>query len=260
MSSETEVCNLALSHLGARSTIASLVEDSNEARSCNLVYATVRDIVLGMAFWNFARKTATLSLIKSAPGTPSNPGATGSVWTTDWPAPPWLYEYAYPSDCIQVRFICPQMNTGVDGIPIFGPGVVTSLPTFIGTAVRFAPATDEVGTPPAQANVILTNQYQAIGVYTTRITNTNLFSAQFIDALAAAIAGRICMALTGDKGLMEGMYELANAFVIQARATDGNEGLTIQDTMADWITARGGFGQPDAGSFFVAPYNPLFIV
>jgi len=260
MTSEVNICNQALTDIGTRSTIASLTEDSQEAQACSLVYSTVRDQVLGMAFWNFARKTATLSELKSAPGTPTNPTASGNVWSSDWPAPPWLYEYAYPSDCIQMRFICPQFNTGVDGVPIFGPSVMTSLPAFIGTAVRFAVATDEVGSPAAQTNVILTNQYQAIGVYTVRITNTNLFSSQFVTALSAALAAKLAMSLAGDRQLAKGLYELANSTVLQARASDGIEGLTIQDTTPDWILSRGGFGSPDYGSYFMAPYNPLFVV
>lgn len=257
MSSEVDVCNLALANIGTRSTIAALTEDSNEARACNLWYATTRDEVTGMAFWNFARKTVNLSLIKSAPGTPTNPSATGTAWTPDWPAPPWLYEYAYPSDCIQMRFLSPQITTGVDGVPIFGPNVITSPPNWGGAAVRWLAATDEVGTPAAQTNVVLTNQYQAIGVYTVRTTNTNLFSAQFVTALAAALGAKIAMQLTGDKQLAKGMYELANATILQARVTDGNEGLTFQDTMPDWIVSRSAFGLPNYG-YFVAPYSALF--
>lgn len=258
MSSDTQVANLALSKLGTRSTIANLSEDSNEARAINLVYENVRDQVLGMAFWNFARKTANLGVLKVAPGASGFTGTASQTWTPDYPAPPWLYEYAVPSDSIQVRFIQPQQTTGWgDGVPIFGPNTLTGNPYWGGAAVRFAVATDSIST--VQQNVILTNQYQAIGVYTARITNPGLWGAQFIEALAAAIAGRVCMQLTGDRGLMTLMFQYANNVVLQARVSDGNEGLTIQDSTPDWITFREGGGYGSSG-FFVAPYNPLFVV
>lgn len=258
MSSDTEVANLALSKIGTRSTIASLTEDSNEARAINLVYENVRDQVLGMAFWNFAKKTVNLGVLKAAPGAAGSTSTGGPTWSPDWPAPPWLYEYAYPSDAIQVRMIMPQMTTGFpgDSVPIFGSAVLSGNPYWDGVPVRFAIATDNINS--VQQNVILTNQYQAIGVYTARITNPGLWGAQFIEALAAAIAGRVCMQLTGDKGLTSNMFQYANNVVIQARASDGNEGLTIQDSTPDWISFRSGGAYPDFGAF-VAPYNPLFV-
>lgn len=258
MSSETLVANLALAKIGTRSTIASLAEDSNEARAINLIYDNTRDQVLGMAFWNFARKTANLAVLKIAPGAMGSTSPGGNVWSPDWPPPGWLYEYAYPADCIQMRFVSPQFsnNVGVDGIPIFGNAVTTVAP-YSTAAVRFEVATDNIS--GNQQNVILTNQYQAIGVYTLRVTNPDLWGAQFIEALAAAIAGRIAMQLTGDKQLVSAMFTYANSVILQARATDGNEGLTIQSSMPDWIIDRdiGGYGNYGP---WITPFNPLFAV
>lgn len=258
MSSDTEVANLALAKIGTRSTIASLTEDSNEARAINLIYANTRDQVLGMAFWNFARKTVNLSVLKIAPGAMGSTSSGGNVWSPDWPPPGWLYEYAYPSDCIQMRFVSPQFanNIGIDGIPVFG-NAVTSVTPYATAAVRFEVATDNINS--IQQTVILTNQYQAIGVYTARITNPDLWGTQFIEALAAALAGRVAMQLTGDKQLVSAMFTYANSVLLQARATDGNEGLTIQASMPDWITDRdvGGFGNLGP---WLTPFNPLFVV
>lgn len=258
MSSDTEVANLALAKIGTRSTIASLTEDSNEARAINLIYANTRDQVLGMAFWNFARKTANLGVLKIAPGAMGSTSAGGNVWSPDWPPPGWLYEYAYPADCIQMRFISPQFsnNVGVDGIPVFGNAVTTVAP-YATAAARFEVATDSIA--GNQQNVILTNVYQAIGVYTLRVTNPDLWGSQFIEALAAAIAGRVAMQLTGDKQLVSAMFTYANSVLLQARTADGNEGLTIQDSTPDWIQSRdlGGYGNYGP---WIAGFNPLFAV
>lgn len=259
MSSVTQICNLALQKVGTRSTIADLTEDSNEARNCNLVYETTRDEVLGMAFWNCARNTLTLSVLKSVPGTPTNPSAPSSpVWIPDWPPPPWMFEYAYPTDCIQMRYLVPQPAVGWAGsVPIFGTAV-TTFPQYEGMPVRFAVANDQIS--GSDTTVILTNQYQAIGVYTKRLTNPNLFSAQFIEALSSAIGAKITMALTGDKGLRKELFASANDAILQARVTDGNEGLTVQESTPDWLQARESFsyfGYNWAG--FVAPFNPLYV-
>jgi hypothetical protein len=45
--------------------------------------------------------------------------------------------------------------------------------------------------------------------------------------------------------------------VTVARATDGNEGLTIQDSPVSWIEARDVGGYTTNG-YYVAPYQPLF--
>lgn len=256
--SETEICNRALSRIGTRSTIASLSEASNEAEQCNLIYESTRDEVLSKAFWNFAKRTGTLSLLKSAPGTPTNPtGAT--AWSSAYPAPPWLYEYAYPSDCLQFRYIIPQIDTGIIGTPIFSS--VTGYSPFVGmpwNAVRFEVGSDNIN--DSDVNVVLTNQYQAIGTYTYRVTNTSLFSNNFTEALVCALAAKLAQPLTGDRALRNEMFGLANQIITDARASDGNEGLTIIDTPADWITARDSINPWTGPGYFIAPYAPLFPV
>ena len=257
--SETVICNRALASIGTRSSIASLTENSNEAEQCDLIYASTRDEVLQMADWNFARKVDYLALLKSAPGTPSNP--TGSVaWSTAFPTPPWLYEYGYPSDCIQVQWLVPQIQTGLIGTP-FMSNQVGMYPYVQGPAARFEVASD-TNSQGARINVILTNQYQAIARYTMRITDPNLFGAQFTQALSAALAAKLAQALTGDKGLANQKFQEANYWITEARASDGNEGLTVLNSVADWIAVRDGdfstFGGP--GGYWISPYSSLYSV
>ena len=52
-------------------------------------------------------------------------------------------------------------------------------------------------------------------------------------------------------------FSQANAIITQARASDGNEGLTIIDNMPDWITVREDFAYATALGY-TAPYGPLF--
>lgn len=255
--SEVSICNMALQSIGTRSTISSLTEQSNEAENCNLLYELTRDEVLGMAFWNFARKMATLSLIKSAPGTPTNPtSGTQSAWSADWPAPPWLFEYAYPANCIQVRYLNPNLTSGfVGSVPLMSNGGAM-LPLYGCPPVPFVVATDEVAS--SDVNVILTNQYQALCCYTKRIADPGLYGAQFVGALKEALAAKLAMALSGNINLANSKFQMANGIILQARATDGNEGLTIQDTTPDWLQVRdiGGYDFPTG--LFTSPYGALY--
>lgn len=261
---DTSICNRALAHIGTRSQIASLTENSPEARACNMFYEETRNEVLSMAYWNFANKTATLSVLKVAPGTPGAASTNATVWNNTFPPPPWLYEYAYPDDCIQMMRILAQFDTGFTGVPIFTTATSIFPANFVGygPAVPYKVSTD---TPPGQSsgpptNVILTNQYQAIAVYTQLITNPALFSGQFVEALSCAIAAKISMQLTGDKALMNSMYQLANTNIVAARQSDGNEGLTIIDQQASWIECREDWGYYGAGSPYSTPYSALYSV
>ena len=246
MTSEVDIANRALSAIGTRSQIAALTEDSNEARNCKLLLEPLRDEVLRMAPWNCAMNFANLSLICAAPGTPENPSAGSSTWDKGVPPPPWSYEYGYPSDCLRPIYVVPQFTTGfASGVPIT-TAVTGGAPAFWnGPPVRFKVAIDQIG--PAgkpskegvDTRVILTNQEQAILAYIKRVTDPDVWDDQFQQALVAALASRLVVSLTGDKGLAQLKQGEANQYITLARQSDGNEGLTINDVTPDWIRTRG---------------------
>lgn len=94
MATDVSICNMALGHIKSKSTIAALDEqNSSEASKCNLFYTQARDETLEEFNWHFAKRTAVLSTIGTAP--------LG-----------WIYAYAYPSDCIAVRKILTKYRTG----------------------------------------------------------------------------------------------------------------------------------------------------
>lgn len=260
MTSITQICNRALASIGTRSTIASIDEDSPEAQNCKLIFEDTRDEILSMAPWNFARKTGTGTLIKSAPGTPTNTSSAAGPWTSAQPAPPWLFEYAYPSDCIQVRMLQPQANLGwASGVPIFTQG--GDYMSYGGAQlppIPFLCAIDQ-NDQGNDINVVLTNQYQAIFVYTRRVTDVNIWSGQAVQALVAAMAAKLAQPLTGEKSLANQKFTEANGWIIQARASDGNEGLTVINNMPDWITIRDDWAGT-YGAYYAAPFGPLYSV
>jgi hypothetical protein len=246
MTAEVDIANRALSAIGTRSQIADLSEDSNEARNCKLLLEPLRDELLRMAPWNCAFNYTNLALICSAPGTPENPSGGNSTWQKGIPAPPWSYEYSYPSDCLRPVFVVPQFTTGfTSGVPIT-TAVTGGAPAFWnGPPVRYKVAIDQIGfdgKPSPEGvdkRVILTNQEQAILAYVKRVTDPNVWDDAFQQALVAALAGRLVISLTGDKGLAQLKMGEANQYITLARQSDGNEGLTINDVTPDFIRVRG---------------------
>lgn len=81
MSTQVEICNLALNHIGVRN-ITSMAELSEAARRCTLVYEPAVEAVLREHSWNFATKVVALALIS---------GET---------VPGWDYLYTYPANCL----------------------------------------------------------------------------------------------------------------------------------------------------------------
>ena len=81
--SDTDICNLALGHLG-EARVSSLDEDTVAARACALHYGPVLNQVLRSHRWNFAAKRAVLTVNATAP-------AFG-----------WSYAYDLPADCVRV--------------------------------------------------------------------------------------------------------------------------------------------------------------
>lgn len=198
------LCNRALSAMGSQSSIVNLTEDSTEARECSKHFDAVRDALLAKAHWNFARRTRALSLLKTA--------SLSGEWTSIWPEPPWGYSYAYPSDCVKFRYLYSK-----------SPAVLGSDLTDSGSALR----------------VILTNDPGAIAVYTARITETNVWEPEFVEAMVFILASRLSIPLSGDMNLMARNLQLAQMQIEEAKVLDANEGTNLQQHDPDWIVARG---------------------
>lgn len=246
MTSEVDIANLALGQAGTRSNISAFVERSREAAEIRLQYPVALESILSGAHWNFARRQMALTLIKSA-----------TSGDTTVPLP-WTYEYAYPADCAQARYILPTVavdaSASVPGVP--APVTLRAPPP------RFIISAD-VDDSGNDIKVILTNQPQAVLVYTKRMTNVAMYDGPFIQALAQYLAGRIAIPLTGDRGKMRDCVQLAQQMLIVAQASNGCEGLTVIDNTPDWISARGitsdyEFPEGTAG-FWMAPQSLAFV-
>lgn len=239
MPSEVDIANRALAQAGTRSGIASLTETSKEAQACTLLFTSTRDLALQSAPWDFARAAVSLALLKARPGTPENQGLSTPFWdSTSQPTPPWFYEYAAPSDCLFMRWIlCQWGNADMPGPP-----------------AKFSRSSD-LGAGGGRIPVILTNAQNAIGVYTVRMTDPNTWTPYFQECVVLALAARLSIPLSGDKNLALGNMQAANAALVNARVTDGNEGFgTTVEILPDWIRARDSLPGP------YEPPDPLVYV
>ena len=237
MTTEVDVCNRALGAMGGRTSISSLSETSPEAEECNLRYAAVRDSLLRAADWGFAEATDVLTLNKSLPGSPGSLTAAEASWSTNFPQPPWWYEYAYPASCLAVRWIIPQGSYGL----LINQAQGSIIPQWQSVALPFKIATNS----DKDAKVILTNAQTAVCVYTTRITDPDLWSSDFEQAMVSKLAADLAIPLSGDKVLAQGNEQLARDRVAEARATDANEGVRVLNNEPDWLRARGSVDSED---------------
>lgn len=67
MSSQVEICNLALAKIGSDSFITDIDDGTKSARYLKLFYIPTRDALLRSHLWRFARKQAVLAPLATAP-------------------------------------------------------------------------------------------------------------------------------------------------------------------------------------------------
>jgi hypothetical protein len=167
--------------------------------------------------------------------------------STNPPPPPFLFEYLYPADCLDARFIPRFNNYGTASIsssttPLttapnatFWPILVAEIPaTFV-----VAMDTDSNGN---QIKVILTDEPYAILVFTARIDDCNLWDSNFVDAAVHTLAAFLVNPLNRNAALFNQNVAIAREIIANARVNDGQEGIQSQDHIPDYIQIRGTYG------------------
>lgn len=158
--SDTEICNLALAHLGDSNGIGSLTEASAAARACNLFYEQTRDEVLQEMQPTWARRTAALGLVTD--------------FTSD-DYYEYAYAYRYPADALGVV------------------GVQNGVSRFARTTTRvpWKIQSDDDG------RLLYMDQADAIVEYVVRITDPSRYPPDFTQALALKLSAYLAPSLTG---------------------------------------------------------------
>lgn len=208
MSSEVDICNLALGHLGDDATVASLdpPEGSAQAEHCARFYPMARDLVLDAHRWGFATRRAPLALLSATP-----PSA-------------WAYAYAQPADALNLIAVlapdAPDDNSAT--------GQYTPQP--------FIAETDDSG-----ATVIYTNQQNAVLRYTRRITDPTMFPPTVVHGLSLMLASMLAgPVLKGDTGIKAAALwvDRAEKWLERAKESDANQQRQQVAQTPSWIANR----------------------
>lgn len=205
MSSKTEICNLALSNIQVSQFIANIDSDqTNEAMVCRRWFDHAVKYTLEDFNWNFARRRKALALLSATP--PST----------------WTYVYAYPSDCAAARRI------DVDG---------TRTP-YAEQRISFEVAMQEID--GNDVKVIYSDQPSAVLIYTKLITDSALFDAHYVEALAAYIASKIALPLTTKPALAREWFQMYLGLRVNAFAFHLNEAQEDPEPPSETERARNG--------------------
>lgn len=251
-----DVANQALDAAGVDHTIGDLQEGTRPAQVMLRHYMPIMQQLMRAAHWDWCRKTADLVLLADASGQTANVGTEVPV--------PWLYEYAYPIDCLKVRFIpfnygqWPSVPTGNIQIPSNVP-LTTGQSQNVLTGQRLIPsrftiATDPnyvqasgpipqtIGESPIGRTVILSNVQNAKCVYTAQMEYPTIWDPLFRQAMVAMLAQQVALPLAKDKKfgmqMRKDNIDLAKAAIKAARVADGNEGWFSSDLRVDWMATR----------------------
>lgn len=184
-----QVCNQALMLARTRARIADIYEGSEEAQAALELFGQARDELIREQDWSFSRRLVPLTLLK---GPPPNGGYNPiQPWSNIYPYPGFLYEYSYPSDCLDLRAIIapPGPMPDLDPLPALW-------------RVDNDPAPIVSGTPPVAsgtpAKVILCNMTNAIAVYRARVVDPTTWEPLFVSSLVSSLAAKFVKAFGAD--------------------------------------------------------------
>lgn len=211
---ELQIVNKALLRLSANqvesidSTVAGITTDSLEAKLCKLNYDIVRDIVLEDRVWSFALKRVILD-------TPSS----------TVPAFEYSTAFTVPTDALNIWRVMDQ--------PCGESYDVYQAPKWI-----------------LEGNLIMVNLEKIYVQYVKRLDSAEIQTAtpQFVDSLSLRLALEMCMPLTENNQLFEGLraeyeYRLVNASGIDgSQAThetfQSNKLTGVRNGVGYWIGSR----------------------
>lgn len=113
----------------------------------------------------------------------------------------WTYVYAYPSDCINALYIYNSASNEDRN----------AIPYEIGVSVT------------KDKKVLMTNQQNAVLVYTADISNSTLFDTSFVDAFAWKLASELVQPLRSETQLFQVMLNIYKTKIAEAARNSMNE-------------------------------------
>ena len=183
---QTGAVNEALQFIAAQTQITSLVDGSPAAIAASVIYQPTVQLLMRELDPDFAMFTAPLTL---------SPAVT--------PVPPWAFEYLYPTDAVRLRQVRPAAANYV----AFDP-----------QPVRAQVAFDIIAA--TNTKVILTNQPNALAVYTSSTVVEAQWDSVFYDAFVRRLANPLAMALSGRPDFAEKILEQSAMMAQTAEMVD----------------------------------------
>jgi hypothetical protein len=227
LSSEVDICNAALGSLGDDATVASLdpPEGSAQSEHCARFYPMARNSLLEMHAWGFATRRAPLALLSETP--PSS----------------WAYAYALPADAVNpLAVLAPEAaDDNTAGAPFYGNSD-NGFPVIPNSALNgYTPQAFTTETDVGGAQIVLTNQADAILRYTTLITDPTKFSPLFEEALVMLLAAKLAgPVIKGSEGRAVGrsLMQEFRAWFALATVSDANQQRHAAQQSVSWMAGR----------------------
>lgn len=217
MSSDVEICNLALSNIRGGS-INSLNEGSIQAQVCKLKYPILRDRCLREIPWQFNHKIRALAPLIT------------NVFT-------WTYAYSYPVDCLKIR----RMIGSYEESNQTNSGFVSHGYDSEQRAMKQRHQIPYEVFNVDNSKVIGSDTRDLRIDYAAKITDPNLFSDDFILALSHLLASEIAIPIVGaelGRALRSDSISLYSEYLQSAISNDLNDQyLSVPES--DFITIRG---------------------
>lgn len=217
MTSEVEICNLALSNIRAGS-INSLNESGLQAQQCKLKYPFMRDRLLTELPWSFNHKITALAVL------------TDDIFT-------WNYTYQYPSDCLKVDRLIGEYEQLSNADSAVVSRLIDSQLLPINSLRRAVPY-----------EVFNINDNKVIGAnesnlrigYSVKLTGPDLFSTDFILALSHLLAAELAIPIIGaevGRALRSDSLKMYKEYLNNAMADDLNEQCS-EPALSEFETIR----------------------
>lgn len=217
------IWNNALGNLGAKTSIASLTEQSAEAAACALNYPTLINRMTRETNWSCLRRTLALTDVTSTFAAPSR----------------WAYRYSFPSKCQRIwtmqnpsgiLWVWPSSTQGFELVMDPDPGN-SNIPT----------------------RYICSNWQNLEAIYTEyQFDSTNgyyeaIFDSSLVDCASWGLAAEIAGTLTGNAQLIAATSRMAKEVLDEARAALANESApnSVNIPAAESLRVRGASFYPN---------------
>jgi hypothetical protein len=229
---QLDLYNLALSAMGSDYSVASLTEQSLPAEACNLWYENTRLTVMRAAHWNSCKRFERLVKAASRETETDYTADSDVDWQSGDPEPGFAFSYNLPGRFIAARYLTDYSQFTIGANPETGEDMLSC----------------NIGGPVADDAPVL--------CYTYDQQRLDRWEPDLYQAMVYGLAGHIVMPLSGKPDRAQLMFNLANQFLLDARARTANERHQLFAQTPERLQARGYSYTPVYP--FIQSYGNLF--